>query len=333
MTATIAETYPELFHYTDIAGLEGILKNQTIWATHAAFLNDAREIRLFEERLPEILKPTITDGLAKLASIQANRSLISLRGGMQKVSEEVTPQIVAGMFNGLFGNQTTPPFVKAFVTSFCTAATTQIAEHGLLSQWRGYTKNGGYAITFNTAALYALLTEEAEKWPGHTLILNDVIYSDDDDKLRLELWQLIEEIKTAITQWLQVPPNPQALENICFPLIQCACRYKHWGFREENEVRIISIRPGKELAKMHSTYAPDTTTKPLSNFIRAGATVPCIHLFEGISQLPNKPLPITRIIVGPHQNKDERRRAVESLLAQYHLGIRVSVSEIPYVSN
>lgn len=331
MPATIAETYPELFHYTDIAGLKGIIESQTLWATHAAFLNDATEIRLFKERLPEILKPAVADGTAELARIPANQSLITQRGGNQAVIEEIATGIATGTFNAIFGNQDTLPYVEPFVTSFCTAATKQIAEHGLLSQWRGYAKNGGYAITFDSAAFYTLLMVEAEKWPGHTLILNDVIYSDNEEKLRLELGPQIEEIKNSIREWMKIPPNLQSLENLYFPLIQCACRYKHWGFREENEVRIISIRPGKELAEVHRTHAPGVITKPCWNFIRAGTAIPCIHLFEGITRLPDKPLPITRIIVGPRQNKDERRRAVESLLEQHHLNIRVSVSEIPYI--
>ncbi len=336
MTATIAEAYPELFHYTDIVGLKGIIESQTLWATHAAFLNDVTETRLFiKERLPAILNPTIAQCTANLARAPANQSLIAQHGGKKKITQRksITTEITTGIFNALFGNQTTPPYVEPFVTSFCGAATARIAEHGLLSQWRGYTKNGGYAITFNTAKLYTLLRKEAEKWPGNTLILNDAIYSNDVKKLRFKLGTQIKEIKTSITQWLQVPPNPQSLENLYIPLIQCAYRFKHWGFREENEVRIISVLPGKELAEAHRAHAPGVTMKPRWNFIRAGMAVPCIHLFEGITRLPDKPLPITRIIVGPHQNKDERRRAVESLLGQHRLNIQVSVSEIPYVDH
>lgn len=55
MEASISQTHPELFHYTGISGLEGIVKSQTLHATHAAFLNDAAEIRAFAVRLPEIL--------------------------------------------------------------------------------------------------------------------------------------------------------------------------------------------------------------------------------------------------------------------------------------
>ncbi|MGB9429581.1 MAG: DUF2971 domain-containing protein [Gammaproteobacteria bacterium] len=333
MTTTIAETYPELFHYTDIVGLKGIITSQTLWATHAAFLNDATEIRLFKERLPEILKPVVADGIAELARIPANQALIVQRGGNQKVVEESATGIATGMFNALLGTQDTPPFVEPFITSFCAATTEQIAQHGLLSQWRSYAKEGGYAIVFDTVGFDLLLKEEAAKWPTNTLFGGDVIYSDDEEKLRLELGQQIEDIKASITPWLRAPQNPAPLENIYPALIQCSCRFKHWGFREENEVRIIAALPGKELFDLQRAHSPTAIAKPRWNFVRGGTPVPCIHLFEEITRLPDKPLPITRIIVGPHQSRDGRRRAIESLLNHYHLDVKISVSEIPYVGH
>jgi hypothetical protein len=43
----LAEKYPEVTHYTNAVGLHGILNSQTIWATHANFLNDHDEVELF----------------------------------------------------------------------------------------------------------------------------------------------------------------------------------------------------------------------------------------------------------------------------------------------
>ena len=47
----------ELYHYTGIHGLKGIVESQTLWATHYKYLNDAEEIRQFRDRLPDILRP------------------------------------------------------------------------------------------------------------------------------------------------------------------------------------------------------------------------------------------------------------------------------------
>ena len=34
----------ELYHYTGIHGLKGIIESQTLWATHYKYLNDAEEV-------------------------------------------------------------------------------------------------------------------------------------------------------------------------------------------------------------------------------------------------------------------------------------------------
>ena len=43
-------THPELHHYTTFAGLEGIVRSNTIWASHFSDLNDATEVILSENR-------------------------------------------------------------------------------------------------------------------------------------------------------------------------------------------------------------------------------------------------------------------------------------------
>jgi hypothetical protein len=51
---------------------------------------------------------------------------------------------------------------EPYLTSFCGVANSVISESGLLSQWRGYGIDGGYAIVFDTKALKALVAQEKE---------------------------------------------------------------------------------------------------------------------------------------------------------------------------
>jgi hypothetical protein len=329
----IAEVHPKLFHYTSASGLEGILKSQTLWATHAAFLNDSAEIRAFAARLPEVLRPAVDGGIDKLLEVPANRELVKKVGGRAAAVDEVVRGIATGMYAALLGTSATPPFVEPYVLSFCTAATRQVTEHGLLSQWRGYGRDGGYAIEFETARLDSLLGGEGAKWV-YDLFGGDVIYSSDSsEKLREELGQSIDDIKASVTQFLRTAGEPETLKKIYSALIQCACRYKHWGFDEEKEVRVVAIPPNKEIVQEMKRRGRNVDEKPRRSFLRGGTPVPCIHLFEGIAKLPDRPLPITRVIVGPHPDKEKRRRGVEIQLAQYGLNIPVSISEIPYVGN
>src|SRR5665811_43301 len=119
MTVSISEIHPELFHYTGIGGLEGIIKKQTLRATHAAYLNDATEIRAFESRLSEILRVPIEKLVAdSVAQARANKTLIEQRGGVAKAAEELAADFVTGMYNALLGTEGAQAYAEPFVTSF-----------------------------------------------------------------------------------------------------------------------------------------------------------------------------------------------------------------------
>jgi hypothetical protein len=52
---------PELFHYTNLNGLNGILESNSLWATHFSQLNDQTEVMLLQrsvtKKLASRLKP------------------------------------------------------------------------------------------------------------------------------------------------------------------------------------------------------------------------------------------------------------------------------------
>jgi Protein of unknown function (DUF2971) len=329
----IANEHPELFHYTTAAGLEGILKTQTLWATHAMFLNDPSEIIAFGARLPEFLRPAVGDGIDTLVRIPANEQLLRQVGGKAAMIEEVVRGLTTGMYAALLGTPTSAPFIDPYVLSFCTPPNERVAKHGLLSQWRGYGRDGGYALVFDTARLDSLLNEEAKRWIGD-LFGGDVIYSSDPpDKFREELGEAVDAIKTGVAEFLRTAGDPNTLDNTYYSLIQCACRYKHWGFDEEKEVRVIAIPSKREIIEEGQRRNLHVAEKPLRSFIRGGTVVPCIHLFEGITKDPGRTLPITRVIVGPHPDKEKRGHAVDILLRECGLEVPVSVSEIPYAGH
>ena len=237
------------------------------------------------------------------------------------------------MYDALHNAAKTEPYIA----SFCTTENDEIKHHGLLSQWRSYGQDGGYAIVFDTAQLVSLVKQENEKW-GYQLIGADVVYSPHADeklwhkKFREEMGEDIDKISTGIRDFMKTN-SVQYLDSTYDPFVSCACRYKHWGFHEEREVRIVAILHPREVLDEQKVQEPIPKEKERQHFIRGGMLVPCIHLFEGITQLPDNPLPITRIIVGPHRDKEKRQYAVESLLSQHQLKIPVTVSDIPYVGN
>ena len=227
--------------------------------------------------------------------------------------------------------------IEPYVTSFCTADNDEVQQHGLLSQWRGYGQDGGYALVFDTSKLVSLMKQEHEKW-GYQLFAADVVYSpraDEklwDEKFREEMGEDIDKISAGIRDFMKTN-SVQYLDNTYDPLVSCACRYKHWGFHEEKEVRIVAILHPREVLAEHKARELFPKEKDRHYFARGGMLAPCIHLFDGITQSPDNPLPIKGIMVGPHRDQNKRQYAVENLLRQYQLNIPVSVSEIPYAGN
>ena len=330
----IAKAHPELFHYTTAGGMEGILRNQTLWATHATFLSDTSEMLAFAERLPNVLRPAIGAGIEPHLAIPANQELLQQAGGKDKLLDALVRETSGSLYAALFGTAVSAPYIEPYVMSFCTSKDSRVQGHGLLSQWRGYGPDGGYALIFDMARLDALITEEAQKWTWAGLMGGDVVYSSSpDSELEEELGKFIEDIRNSISKFFRTAGDPDTLEPIYFALTQCACRYKHWGFSEEKEVRVVAIPANQQIIDDARASKLPVTEKPRHTFLRGGMPVPCLHLFEGIASRADKPLPITRILVGPHADKAKRQRGVRLLLEELGLDIPVSVSEIPYVAH
>lgn len=101
---------------------------------------------------------------------------------------------------------------------------------------------------------------------------------------------------------------------------------KHRGFEEEKEVRIVVSEPSAEMGQDFSNKSGKPYRRAY-NFLRDGVVVPCIHLFE--DQKLNS-FPIRRVIVGPHPEKQERKKSVEILLRNQGIDAKVSVSDTPF---
>jgi hypothetical protein len=124
----VADEHPLLFHYTDAAGLLGILETHQLWATHIGYLNDAEERTLFfGERLPNVIRPSITKALAELSSDERIKEGIAKMGGMQGAISKTVDQFVTSIKEHTF------QFGTPFVPSFCPA-TEKDPDNGLLSQ-------------------------------------------------------------------------------------------------------------------------------------------------------------------------------------------------------
>ena len=212
-----------LYHYTRIAGLEGIIRSSSFWASHVEYLNDASELLYASSLIERIIAEEGT------------------RAERERLREALTdrPELAA-------------PFVmgeRPFVVCFC--------ENGdLLSQWRGYGSEGpAYALGLDLHPLVTMRSLPAAS------VLRRVIYDrEEQEKLVREA---VQSWLSAVDEELQgrtddegIYPYPAlgVLQRMLFEMHLC---FKNPAFEEEQEWRLIKVVDAAEEARYASDQVRD----------------------------------------------------------------------------
>jgi hypothetical protein len=308
----LSDVYEKLYHYTTLDGLLGILKTKSIWATHCRYLNDYSELGLFRDKLVSFILPYVEQKIG-----QQGRLL----NHIQHDAEVVVDELYKATGDGIY------------ILSFCGQhKKSHINDNGLLSQWRAYGAGGGFALVLNTHKLEEILKVEAERFEYSWMMLADLIYSDDDDRFKRELSNDLSTITEVVKVFFD--PTKSDDEKIeegkkaRTPFIKCISRYKHCGFSEENEVRVVVIPTifDQEYLKLAKTKGVTLKPEKEKKFRdKNGRLVPYIELFNST----DLELPIERIIVGPHKEKKARADALRLMLRD--TSIEITCSDIPFV--
>lgn len=320
-----SEVYETLYHYTTWEGLLGILNTQTLWATHYRFLNDYSEIVLFRNKLITILQPFVAEQYGKLIDQRPDfRQEITEEGGLGEAVRHDTEVFVDAQYHAT-GDE-------IYILSFCGQHTNPyVNSNGLLSQWRGYGFGGGLAIALNTRKLEEILVNEEARFEYNAIHLSDLIYSDNEERLKEELSEDLSLIASDVRQVFD-PAKVNGKERAAAmkgygAFVNCISRYKHCGFSEENEVRAVVLpavldRDYLELARTSGTTVKPEKERKFRN--RGGQLVPYVELFDST----DIELPIERIIVGPHKDKETRAAALRVMLR--NTTIEITCSDIPF---
>lgn len=208
---------PDLFHYTTVEGLRGIIESNALRASSAYHLNDSSEI--------EYGCQLVVDATQKWLKVNSGKQSLGLKM-LQVINATVTsdPSRI-GRYFGIY------------VVCFC--------ENGnLLSQWRAYGQTGGFAIGMLSSALELDLLA-----PGFfdTRLLK-VIYDPQEQE------QIIHSVITAYLEEVEnkdlytIPADPQQkmrfqsrlglfLQEL---LLEQVVRFKNPAFAEEREWRIVA---------------------------------------------------------------------------------------------
>jgi hypothetical protein len=282
-----------LYHYTDAASLEGIIKNQEVWFTSHTHLNDPSEIgygmTVASDLLSEIGK--------------RNEGLVN---------------IFCAMVNDLFTLDNMKKAFGFFIASFSR-------EPNDLGQWRAYGDNGeGFSLGLSPDLFQA--TEKIRKRAKENVVVIPVVYGANDGRTHHmpPIQKAIEIVeKTALDNYEMFREPSQGMpffdklakSLISSHLILNSLTIKHPAYRHEREVRLVIVGQHKGLRR-------DLATRT-----RRGEIVPFIKSKMRVQDKGS----IVGILIGPSAT-DNAEIGLRSLLRSFHDNPDsiIGRSDIPY---
>jgi hypothetical protein len=239
-----------LYHYTNQAGLLGILKSKSLWSTRIDFLNDSRE---FHYSL-NLLEKTLRHRAGNLHPLETKRPDTLRRATERK--------ILATLRGELRFARETLKYVACFSKN-----------PDSLSQWRGYCAGGGFSIGFSFKQLQNI--------PGRvpSEILPCIYNVAQQSKLANTLFDI------HIPNLRRHPPDGARWENACtaawMDMVTLSTALKHRSFAHEEEWRVVTgpcedtdpeidIRPGRLLPIPYFDLKLTKTTEVLEIEIVVG---------------------------------------------------------------
>lgn len=301
-----------LFHYTTGAGLLGILRNNEIWSTAHYCANDESELSAGND----VLTPLFRSETHRLIQAEDPRVHTFFDRGVdpRDYAEKFEQTIRSAALN----------ILCVYITCFCKPTKKEDYLHGLLSQWRGYGTDGGYALQFSRSKLQARV-EQAHDVDGLSYELQDVYYSP-DNPLKQEVLKHPEPFKSAYLDHLdmllkldfsnQRSPIANLLGGPLESLLDFLIHTKNEHFSEENECRMSVLE----------VVSSESRSLPVDYFNRNGLLVPFTRTRVSFNVLDC----IDWIIVGPGPRIVNRFNSVTQMVQNMGLKIKVRPSHIPF---
>jgi len=305
-----------LFHYTSANGLIGIFDSGEIWSTAYYCANDEQELsagsgvlsRVFRERAHQLQQEN-----------DPRADLFARRGvDITSYADRFERQLTALTMSSLV----------AYITCFCKPVAKEDFHHGLLSQWRGYGADGGYAVQFSRTRLLEAI-KIANKVDDLNYDLEDIYYKpenplkdrvleqrgaflDEFEKHLDELARPIDFSRTTIRD-----PIFDLLKGPLIPLLDYLTCTKNGHFAEERECRLSLVQPA----------AVGPAFRPVKRFSRNGLVV-------SYTTTPKESFDILGavdwILIGPGPRMGARFKAICELVRHSGRKIAVRPSHIPF---
>ena len=218
------ETVPEtIYHYTDGAGLRGILESGKLRLTDIFYLNDPAELRHGVNYAIDALRAAADRGPDEVKLFYREFRKVGSAGGIEASAH-------------------------FFVTSFSRAGDD-------LGQWRAYADDGrGYALGFDGKALEnAFVKKGDEPISGHATF--PITYN--DDRLREMQRRIVAEVVPLISEThgrklsndIIAAYMAELSVNFSVPILRTSLFFKHKAYANEAEYRFVQIQRGDRPAE------------------------------------------------------------------------------------
>jgi hypothetical protein len=219
-------THP-LYHYTDAAGLKGILEHQKFWFTDYQHLNDPSEFIHGTDLIHGAIRMLSPSGADE--PVRHFCEIVSSMLGSPKIRDQ---------------------FFLFMIASFSY-------DSDDLGQWRSYADNGrGYAIGFGRKA-FDVVEPTPNQQPDEKVFVGPVIY---DMQERSEQITAVVNRATAVvlqahSQGVLSNAFMQELSRctLASPLIWYALTSKHPAYKHEQEVRLVMANARENLVPFIKT--------------------------------------------------------------------------------
>lgn len=325
----LASVHPYLYHYTNAEGFKGIVRSNSIWATHFRDLNDSSEIFHLKTSLIEALSTKLLGDLKAYRSAGIdNRRLVERNGGVRVLSKRLAAGWIDALYKSTFEKSESDRAGFFGVSSFCSHAGDHEYErvNGLLSQWRAYGRDGGYCLIFDTAEMIRLLEFEKAKYFYLHAELGPARYLFNVTSISDNFPELLGLSADIVKARLADDKNIGLLASKSFvPFVMAAALTKHRGFYEEREVRLLAI-PATDVADAQIRDKAGYKVMSMKAELlldRGGSKKRYISLFEGSGRLP-----LVKVLVGPSREQKSNVKFAKELLKG---AVPVVSSQTPYV--
>jgi hypothetical protein len=278
-----------LYHYTAAEGLLGMLQSRQMWATNVRFMNDTSELDY---------------GIRLVREIFEEKEFVDQPSANIRTAFRPYREGIFAMLDDAEQN------TKHFAVSFCE-------NENLLSQWRGYGQSGGgFALGLETQRLGEFA---AEIVPNSSVtsaeigvFLRRVIYDRNSQQALVQSWvrALVKSLESHRKATKVASDDERLFSSVARLLYECLVCFKHPGFHEEREWRLIQqgrvgntdvtkvdfrARTGRIVSYTPLTFRPKTAARTVESH-------------------DANTLPLAAITYGPTLDPQAAERALRSLL-------------------